>query len=254
MRRSKCESNSVDNSQLIGVSLVYVNHDLTTHEQTVDNDKTFNLSTSNYPNYYSVGSDHLWRISGNNKTSKALLTFTDLGLSPGHQLLLRSQKFSDDVTQTLLPNLSDKLVTLPLFMNLTSDSIDATKQPFSGRGFTATLQTYNCGDNLTLEIGKDLPLSLTNLTGLSKCVWMISTNNPNNSAISLIEFNIDDKDLEKNIRIYDSNSIRDNKFLNYTYFNTSRKSSSTNSLIIEYTIDAKNPKPLNLTFKQTGIF
>ena len=253
----RADKSSVDGSQLIGVSLIYVDHDLTTHEETLDKDKTYELKTSNYPNYYSVGSDHLWRIGSTVNETVGLLSIKDIDLSPGHELSVWSKNQKTDINATNLSDLSDILIKFPLFMNLTSDSIDISKQPFSGRGFTANLTTFVCGDNYTVDSTKPLVINTPqNLTGISKCIWTVTTKNPNDTTISLLEFTVndsDDKELIKKLRVWDSNSIRDNKFLNFSYFNTSLKSSSTNSLIIEYSIDTKKPMALNLTFKPTGI-
>ena len=252
--RRRCDKDSEDSSELIGVSLVYVDHDIITHEQIVDNDITYSLKTLNYPNYYSVGSDHKWNIAAKNGSQavKALLTFTDIELSPGHELLLRSEGYKVSVNRTT--DLFDSLVNLPLFMNLTSDSIDSTKTPFSGRGFTANLTAISCGDNVTVDAGKSKDLSTpANLTGISKCIWTVSTTNPSAEVVSVLEFTVNDQSLWKSLRIWDSESIRDNKLMNFSYFNET-KNSSTNYLIIEYTIDVKKPMELKLSFTSKSSF
>ena len=189
----------------------------------------------------------------------ALLTFYDFDLNPSHELLIRSKNLAATLKASNLTEVADNLVELPLFLNLSSRSIDNAKLPFSGRGFSANLTSVSCGQALKLDAGKQLVISTpTDLTGISKCIWTVTTDNPNKTSIGLIAFNITHgKDFdEKNLKIYDSNTIRDNKMVNTSYFkppNSTEMSSSTNYLIFEYTITDKKDIALNIKLEKRGM-
>lgn len=258
--RDKCDNSSLDGSQLLGVSLIYVDHDISTNSIDLTKDETKLITTSNYPNYYSVGSDHLWHVNGVvNSSDKAFITFTDLDLIQNHKLIMKYKE-----NQTLefsnadqLSQLSDYLVTLPLSLRLTSKSINSTQQPFSARGFTANITEINCGFDIKVEPNEANNLTIPQpLTGgpVSQCIWTVSTVN-NKSGINLLEFEFTTKGKDfdiKNLQIYDWNTIREKKLLNFDYFKNKTLSSSTNSLIIVYNItDTKKDINFTLTFKQT---
>ena len=186
--------------------------------------------------------DNTFRVGQTNTNDKlkALITFTDFDLIPGHQLLL----WSDD-GKSLSQTLSDLMVELPLFLNLTSHSI-ASERPFSGRGFKANLKPVSCGGKYIVK--KYEPLILTTPTSLAntkKCVWIVSTEIVKALNVT-IDYDHDQFDFN-HLKFYDSNSIRDNQVINSEYFlNNTFLLSSTNSLIIDYTIPNDNAPSLKL--------
>jgi hypothetical protein len=186
---------------------------------------------------------------------KVLLTFTDINLTPSHKLLIKSPNETETFDDTnVLSQTNDYLITLPLFLNLSSQSIGG-KEPFSARGFSANLTSVECGDAFKIEPNKALNISTPNpLTGISKCIWTLTVPN-DKTGLNLLEFNVNfGEGVDKNnngLKIYDSNSMRDNQIMNLTYFN-STKLSSTNSIIIVYSInDPKKPVSLTLNFTTT---
>ncbi len=253
--KRNCATNTADNTNLLAVSFLYVLDDLRSHTLNISDVLNETISTQSYPNYYSVGSDHLWNVIGKDK-QKVLLTFTDINLISSHQLLIRSQNQTQTFNDTnVLSQTSDYLITLPLFLNLSSQSI-GDKAPFSARGFSANLTSVQCGDAFTIQPNKTFNISTPNpLTGISKCIWTLTVPN-DKTGLNLLEFNVNfGEGVNKSnngLKIYDSNSMRDNQIMNLTYFNET-KLSSTNSIIIVYTInDPKKPVSLTLNLTTTG--
>jgi hypothetical protein len=239
----------------LAVSLLYVLDDLRSHTLNISDVLNETISTQSYPNYYSVGTDHTWEVIGK-PGQKVLLTFTDINLTPSHKLLIKSPNETETFDDTnVLSQTNDYLITLPLFLNLSSQSIGG-KEPFSARGFSANLTSVECGDAFKIEPNKALNISTPNpLTGISKCIWTLTVPN-DKTGLNLLEFNVNfGEGVDKNnngLKIYDSNSMRDNQIMNLTYFN-STKLSSTNSIIIVYSInDPKKPVSLTLNFTTTG--
>jgi len=221
----------------------------------VSNDLDLTISTQNYPNYYSVGSDHLWDINGKSGQS-VLLTFTDLDLITKHNLTLESSNKSDTLSSgNVISLIPDYFVSLPLLLKLSSQSI-GTEEPFSARGFKANLTIVECGNSIELKPNNVLTISTPKVTtGISKCIWTVTVPN-DKTGLNLIQFNLTfGKDVDKNnngLKIYDSNSMRNNQFVNLTYFNET-KSSSTNSIVIVYTLnDPKKDLSLTLNLNTTG--
>jgi hypothetical protein len=88
------------------------------------------------------------------------------------------------------------------------------------------------------------------------CIWTVTVPK-NKTAFNLLQFSINyGTNADKNnirLTIYDSNSIRDNRFINLSYFNET-KLSSTNSIITVYSIiDIKKESSLTLKLSTTGI-
>jgi hypothetical protein len=239
----------------LAVSLLYVLDDLRSHTLNISDVVNETISTQSYPNYYSVGSDHVWEVNGK-VGQKVLLTFTDINLIPSHKLLIASTNETQTFNDTnVLSQTSDYLITLPLLVNLSSQSI-GDKEPFSARGFSANLTSVECGGVFKMEPNKPFNISTPNpLINISKCIWTLTVPN-DKTELNLLEFNVNfGEGVDKNnngLKIYDSNSIRDNRIMNLSYF-AETKLSSTNSIIIVYSInDPKKPVSLTLNFTTTG--
>jgi hypothetical protein len=72
------------------------------------------------------------------------------------------------------------------------------------------------------------------MNDISKFIWTVTVPN-NKTALNLLQFSINygtnAHKINNRLTIYDSNSVRDNLFINLSYFNET-KFSSTNSIII----------------------
>ena len=141
----------------------------TTHFINVEEGDVLVPKPSTYPFYYTIGMDNTFRVGQTNITDKlkAMITFTDFDLISGHQLLLFSMGTSNpiSISTTKLSDLSDLLVDLPLYLNLTSHSIVSARPPFLARGFKAILEAISCGVEHIVK--NDEPLILAIPTSLS---------------------------------------------------------------------------------------
>lgn len=259
--RRNCQKSADNSNQVLAASLVYEETDETTHYVNLSEAGQTVLKTSTYPNYYSIGEDHTFRVGKTdmNAPLKAQITFTDLDLIAGHQLLLwpKDAKSPMQINASKVSDMSDMLVELPLMINLTSHTIVGSAPPFSGRGFSANLTAVGCGE--TVVVAKDKPAKVGTpiaLDNITKCIWTLTTDNLNATFVNLINVTIDqgkDKVDLKKLKFYDSNSIRNNQLIQLSYFaNDSFLLSSTNNLVIEYEISDKKKDQLNLTFTQAG--
>ncbi|XP_054158149.1 uncharacterized protein LOC128956433 [Oppia nitens] len=258
--RRVCDKSSIDGSQLLGVSVIFIDKNLNQNNITFNNETVNSIiQTSNYPNYYPLGSDSHWFINGTVGTGVDLvfITFTDFDINSGNELFIMSPMKSNISVPSKLSQIPDYLLQMPVFIDLNSQLISSKSDPFSGRGFNARIQALKCGG--IYEVSSKATTNITTpstLAGVPQCVWMITTDNPS-KGINVMSFELirgegfDDK----NLKIYDSNNTRDLIEVNQTLFKTWKDNfynTSVNTMIIVYIIDPKKPAPLTIKVTQTA--
>ncbi|CAG2172838.1 unnamed protein product, partial [Oppiella nova] len=251
-KREKCDAKSVDSSQLFAVSVVYMDSDLITNSWVLKKDANKTIESLNYPNYYSIGNNQIWNVSSaDNKTTIAFITFNDLSLNTGHYLEFASSISKIHLKDTdVLSQTADSLLSFPFLgrFNVT----DHSKAPYTGRGFNAALWPLSCGEYVKLDPKKGGSLKTPEkLDGILQCVWIVTA--AKSDKLNVIQFTKNvTKDIdEKQLQIYDSNTIRDGKVVNMTLFTNTTPSSSTDTLVIVYNVDPNKKANLSMSFTQT---